>query len=157
MLIQSQEELFGGVINLRYITERGIKVSKLFSKDGLKAIFHGEVKRKGEEIEILGKFFIEKKMECARCLDEFLFSAEEEVFLVLKPASSLPRSERIELKMGDLDEDFFESPEIDFYDYMIHLAELFIPQISFCKPDCKGICKNCGENLNSGNCSCSNR
>ncbi len=157
MLIQSQEELFGGVINLKHITERGIKVSKLFSKDGLKAIFHGEVKRKDEEIEIAGKFFIEKKMECARCLDEFLFSTEEEVFLVLKPASYLPHSEKIELKMEDLDEDFFQSYEIDFYEYMLRLAELFIPQVSFCKPECKGICKNCGENLNSGNCVCQKR
>jgi hypothetical protein len=80
MLIQSQEELFGGVINLKHITERGIKVSKLFSKDGLKAIFHGEVKRKDEEIEIVGKFFIEKEWNVQGVLMNFYLVQRKKFF-----------------------------------------------------------------------------
>ncbi len=31
---------------------------------------------------------------------------------------------------------------------------LALPEKIFCKPDCRGLCRNCGQNLNNGACSC---
>ena len=31
---------------------------------------------------------------------------------------------------------------------------LVFPQVCICRPDCRGLCPNCGRNLNAGTCSC---
>jgi len=155
MVIKTQEELFSGPVNIKHISERGIKVSKLFEGEKIKAIFKGEITRKKDVVEINGKMFVEKKVECARCLDEFILTEEGEIQIFLKPASQLPKEEEIFLNFEDLNDDFYESEEFDFYDYILRLAEFFVPDFPLCSPECKGLCQKCGENLNFNKCSCS--
>lgn len=154
MVIKTQEELFSGPVRIREISENGIKVSKLFQGDGIKAIFKGEVKRKKDTVEIKGKFFVEKSVECVRCLEVFLLDLQDEIEIFLKPASELPQDEEIELTPDDLNDDFYEGDEFDFYDYILRLAEFFVPHFPLCSDECKGLCQKCGENLNKSVCSC---
>ena len=37
---------------------------------------------------------------------------------------------------------------------MRQLLVLNAPQRSLCRPDCRGICPQCGTNLNTGSCDC---
>jgi uncharacterized protein len=154
VIIRTQEELFRGAVRIKYISEDGIKVSKMFKSENIKAIFNGEVRRNGDIVEIKGKMFVEKSMECTRCLDEFIFDTEDSIQIFLKPSSMLPREEEIELKMEDLDDDFYEGEEFDFYDYMLRLAESCVPPFAVCSENCRGICRFCGENLNKRTCDC---
>ncbi|MCD6577524.1 MAG: DUF177 domain-containing protein [Anaerolineaceae bacterium] len=88
-------------------------------------------------------FNAEVESECSRCLVPFqnkIHSEFEEYFTFLN---------------GDLSEDEIKIPKdgnIDFkpilHDYM--LIELPINPI--CRPDCKGICPICGQNLNQAVC-----
>jgi uncharacterized protein len=34
------------------------------------------------------------------------------------------------------------------------LALLDVPMRPLCRPDCQGLCMNCGQNLNEGDCGC---
>ena len=154
MVIKTQEELFSGPVKIREISEKGIRVSKLFHGDRIKAIFKGEVRRNKNTVEIKGKFFVEKSVECVRCLDNFLLDVQDEIEIFLRPAEDLPQEEEIELGLEDLNEDFYEGEEFDFYDYILRLAELFIPNFPLCSEECKGLCHECGENLNKSVCQC---
>lgn len=56
-------------------------------------------------------------------------------------------------------DDYIETPdftveldEIIFSDILLNL-----PQKNLCKEDCKGLCRICGKNLNSGECGCESR
>jgi uncharacterized protein len=47
-----------------------------------------------------------------------------------------------------------ETVEIDFTDRLIEYLILTMPMKNLCKPDCKGICPDCGEDLNFESCQC---
>ncbi len=156
MLIETQEDLFKGPVNVKHISERGIKVSKIFIGDEIKTIFDGNITRKGEIIEVSGRFFVEKEVECVRCLDKFVIDVKSEMCVFLKPASMLPNEDEIELKIEDLDDDFYdEDGEIDFYDYILRLGESCVPLFPLCSPKCNGLCQICGGNKNKASeCRC---
>lgn len=58
---------------------------------------------------------------------------------------------------ADADSDEYivlESGVLDLDDYIREEVQLFLPSKILCKPDCKGLCSNCGKNLNLGDCDC---
>ena len=58
---------------------------------------------------------------------------------------------------ADADSDEYivlESGVLDLDDYIREEVQLFLPSKVLCKPDCKGLCSNCGKNLNLGDCDC---
>lgn len=58
---------------------------------------------------------------------------------------------------ADADSDEYivlENGILDLDDYIREEVQLFLPSKILCKPDCKGLCSNCGKNLNLGDCDC---
>ncbi len=88
--------------------------------------------------------------ECARCLDNFDLDicGDVEGFFVIEE----------EARPEDMDEDEFDFlPE----DHVIDLEPLLraailvdVPLKPLCRDDCRGICPDCGANLNVGQCGC---
>ncbi|MBI3177711.1 MAG: DUF177 domain-containing protein, partial [Chloroflexi bacterium] len=53
----------------------------------------------------------------------------------------------------------FAVEESGFLDLAPVLREdlwLAMPQYPLCRPDCRGLCPNCGQNWNDGPCNCAN-
>ena len=73
------------------------------------------------------------KQICSRCLYEFDSSIDKRVNLIHK----LGNEHTVEL-----DSDIKDTIMLDY------------PIRILCKEDCKGLCAECGENLNEGTCSC---
>lgn len=44
--------------------------------------------------------------------------------------------------------------EIDLSELVRQLLNLHLPLRSLCRPDCAGLCPNCGQDLNQGHCGC---
>lgn len=104
----------------------------------------------GDALVVNGSVEAQGKTACARCLDEFALDIEGTIegYYVL-PGKSAPE---------DMDED-----EYDFLgeDHIIDVAPLIeaailvdIPLVPLCDEACKGICPDCGANLNEETCSC---
>ena len=91
---------------------------------------------------IKGHFSTELEVECVRCLEPFHLALTvplEEMF-ALSPASD---------PIYFVDEGWL--------DLRLPLREQILlarPMHSLCRPDCKGLCVTCGQNLNTGQCSC---
>ncbi|MGI5873886.1 MAG: YceD family protein [Bacillota bacterium] len=49
---------------------------------------------------------------------------------------------------------FFSGDEIDLLPYVEQAIYLALPMKTLCRPDCKGLCPQCGTNLNENECSC---
>lgn len=47
-----------------------------------------------------------------------------------------------------------ENNVLDLDDLVYQEIQLFLPQKMLCDEDCKGICQQCGKNLNHGKCDC---
>jgi uncharacterized protein len=85
-------------------------------------------------------------MECRRCLTETPVALEihlEELF-IFQP------------NMGDAPEEFSigEDGILDMAPLLRQEIILETPITALCKPDCLGLCPECGKNLNEGMCAC---
>ena len=103
---------------------------KFFGNIHLECEFH----RLDREISVTGKVEIQQKIICSRCLQEV---------------------ERKQLKKLKL---FFNLTELgEFLDLDPDIREkiiLSMPLRVLCKDDCKGICADCGADLNTDRCKC---
>jgi uncharacterized protein len=109
----------------------------------LKGIFQAIRNSKG--IYITGQLHSNVGTECARCLDPvhlaFTFQLDD---LFYYPPQSAPAGEFL------VGEDGF----LDLAPLVRQLSLLEIPMQPFCRPDCKGLCAECGQNLNEAACDC---
>lgn len=130
-------------------------------KDGVNGI--GEVAvnisltRSGEDVFAAGQLSGVVRLQCGRCLEEFdqeLVATVEEPFF--------PKSTGLE-GAAETDEEAETTPDegnlydgntLDLFDVLRDQLYLAIPLKPLCKEDCKGLCPNCGANLNAGPCGC---
>ncbi len=93
--------------------------------------------------------------ECRRCLEPVLSRFElafEEEFL---PTIDIETGLKLEL---DKDADpvllINEHHLVDLTELLRQYALVEMAEGSLCKPACKGLCPECGQNLNTGSCTC---
>jgi uncharacterized protein len=79
------------------------------------------------------------------------------VNVMYNPVENLKDEEKHELKVDELDMGFYSGDEMDLSDLVKEQIILNLPMKPLCNNSCKGICLQCGADLNSVNCSCSER
>ncbi|MDE6387164.1 MAG: DUF177 domain-containing protein [Lachnospiraceae bacterium] len=102
----------------------------------------GKVRIAGDAKMIFG-------MNCDRCLkpveEKITLQFDREVFAP-DMAESIP--DEIE------DQDIMDGFQLNVEDLLISEIVMNWPMKVLCKPDCKGICRQCGKDLNTGTCDC---
>ena len=93
-------------------------------------------------------------LQCGRCLEDmqqaldFRFSEEYYQTVAVNTGAALPKPEDPEAFLID------ETHKLDLADAMREYALLEVPMLPLCRPDCKGLCPECGTNLNDETCDC---
>ena len=109
---------------------------------------------------ILAHGYLETRIEtnCVRCLAPLEQKIRAAVELVFEPRPVIVKGEETELKteweregqeMDYYDEDFLD-PSEPFRQILL----LELPNYPLCRSDCRGLCPNCGADLNRGRCPC---
>jgi len=106
------------------------------------------------EIFIKGHLTVNITLQCSRCLTEFTSLIEVPVDVVYQPVEEVKFEENHEITTDELDVDFYSGEELDLLDLLQEQIVLNLPMKPLCSEMCKGICIKCGENLNTGNCTC---
>ena len=88
---------------------------------------------------------------CARCLE----SVDVDLFGELEGYFLLDPEDVPEDMEGDEFDVLPEDRRIDVAPLITAALLLDVPMIPLCSEDCKGICPECGANLNEGDCGCS--
>ena len=112
------------------------------------------LERHDDSILVRGQLQGELLYTCSRCLDAFTGPLDATFDLLLKagwPAISDPD---VELKAGELDEDYFQDDELDLNALLREQILLTLPLKPLCRDECQGLCCQCGANLNREQCSC---
>ena len=92
-------------------------------------------------------------MKCDRCLK----SVEEKLVLRINREVHAPDMEEAasgEEDMSDDDQVFMDGYQLNVEDLLNNEIIINWPRKVLCKPDCKGICLQCGKDLNTGSCEC---
>jgi uncharacterized protein len=93
------------------------------------------------------------ELTCSRCLDPFALPLNASFDLRYSPHADNAGPER-EVEEDDLTEAFYRDDTIDLGQMMEEQFYLALPMKPLCRADCKGLCANCGTNLNVATCDC---
>jgi uncharacterized protein len=109
--------------------------------------------RADEKVELIGSVDVVVEFECDRCLTNLSVHVEESFELLYVPP--LGTGDEHELGEDDLSLGFYQDGVIDVDDLAREQIELALPMARLCTEECRGLCLECGANLNLGDCACS--
>lgn len=98
---------------------------------------------------------------CSRCVGPVRLDLDERLMVTFLPPEEMPAEddeaageEGVEVREGDLDVFPFDGEKIDLEPLFREQFVLAIPFAPLCSETCKGLCSQCGIDLNTGTCSC---
>ena len=111
--------------------------------------------REGEDVLLRGTVNATVEFECGRCLTAFRIAVAPD-FDLLYVATTPGRGahEENELKEDDLSIAYYEGHIINLDDLAREQIELMLPMAHLCSETCRGLCPECGANLNEQDCAC---
>lgn len=122
------------------------------------ATIEGRATRRADVVRLVGKIRAGIEVYCDRCAAEIDAPLEIEFDTSFTPAEVEKAAvENVELLAGDLDRSVYEGGEVDVDDLMREQILLALPTRSLCREECRGLCPECGANLNEGACECGHK
>lgn len=109
--------------------------------------------RDGEKIVATGTVRTSISLRCVRCLEAFEQKVDSSFNVVLFPAHQIQLTST-NLNSDDMEYIFYQDDQIDLDKLLVEQVNLNIPYNPICRASCRGICPNCGVNLNGETCSC---
>ena len=117
-------------------------------------IVHGDAALLAGEIRLRGDLKTAMEVPCSRCLERTRLPVAMDFDLFYRSVQTIAREEEIEIKGDDLDIGFFQGDGLMLEDALREQILLALPMKSICRPDCAGLCLQCGKNLNLAKCGC---
>ena len=108
-----------------------------------------------DEVFVTGKVRFRAALSCADCGVEFERDFLEPLTMQFDRALPIKADAKIhELSDNELERTAYEGDEIDLLPAVRDTVLLAIPIAPLCTPECKGVCPECGANLNIEECQC---
>lgn len=107
-----------------------------------------------EDIRIVGRFSTEIEARCARCLEAVDNAVAEEFDLVYRPQGVDARAEEASINQAETEIGYYQGEGLLLEDVLKEQILLALPVKQICNAACKGLCPQCGTNLNTGSCDC---
>jgi len=121
----------------------------------------GKATKMGRDLLVRAKFAVPLQGHCKRCLKPVTGDEQVELVRAYVPESELHplgkhKGEDLEASFDPdlVDEEVYSGKEIHLLPAVREQILLSIPPSPLCTDDCKGLCPNCGKDLNEGECGC---
>jgi len=106
------------------------------------------------QFRLVGAVKTTLELSCGRCLEPFTMPVESAFDLRYQPhAANTGEGER-EIEEDDLTTAFYKDETLDLGALVHEQFVLALPMKPLCSESCKGLCPECGTNLNRGTCDC---
>jgi uncharacterized protein len=116
--------------------------------------FDGTLRKDDPRFMLSGRLQARLEMSCGRCLEPFTLPIDTQVDLTYVPHPEQAADDEVELSQDDLTTAFYRDQTLDLGDMVREQFYLALPMRPLCREDCKGLCPQCGTNLNLGTCAC---
>ena len=107
-----------------------------------------------DDIRLVGKLDATMEVGCARCLEPVQFPVNRAFDLLYRPLGVDRRAEEVSISEADTEIGYYEGEGLLLEDVLREQVLLASPVKLVCREDCKGLCPQCGTNLNTATCSC---
>jgi uncharacterized protein len=103
---------------------------------------------------LVGSVTTELELPCSRCLEPLKLPVAERFDLRYLPVATVTVDPEREVNEEDLGTSYYQNDEIDLNELLREQFYLVLPMKPLCRQDCRGLCSQCGTNLNLGACGC---
>ena len=113
-----------------------------------------EIHKDKDKFRLVGTVKTELELECSRCLEPFRLTVDAAFDMRYLPFSDASTDPEREVEEEDLGTSYYRDDQIDLNQLLREQFYLALPMKPLCREDCKGLCAQCGTNLNVGSCDC---
>ena len=113
-----------------------------------------EINKDKDKFRLVGRVRTELELTCSRCIETYRFPIDAAFDQRYLPSSAASSEADREVEEDDLETSYYTDDEIDLSQLMREQFYLALPMKPLCREDCKGLCAQCGTNLNTGTCDC---
>jgi len=105
-------------------------------------------------ISATGRIEASVMCECVRCLSPFLVRLDIPVATQFVPARSLLPPGEYRMPPEEAEDYYYQDDVVVLDDLVRQEVILAVPFSPQCRADCRGLCPQCGQDLNVGTCAC---
>ena len=115
------------------------------------------VTREYENIRVSGRVTAPLALACSRCLADYPSFVDTNFTIFFRKGEIITSTDEDELELGEMDllSSTYSGDEIDLTHEIEEQVAMEIPLKPLCSDSCKGLCHECGVDLNTSSCSCS--
>ena len=107
-----------------------------------------------KDIRLRGRVTAGLELQCARCLEPVPQTVEREFELLYRPLGADAGRDELSVTDAEAEIGYYQGAGILLEDVLREQVLLALPLKTTCRDDCKGLCPQCGKNLNQEQCSC---
>ena len=114
----------------------------------------------GGIVELSGQLSVEVEIPCGRCLAPSLYTLETSFshsYVDALPQVSGEDGEELELSAEEMGLELIDGETIDLTEEIQQQVVLLVPAHPLCSEGCKGLCFECGVDLNHEKCQCADK
>lgn len=145
--ISSIRENHGDSLKVNGLQEIDLANPKLGFKVTGPVKVEGSISNTGDEFLLTAQLILNYQANCGRCLETY---SGGQTIMIQEQFSSNSKP-----GYDDSTEYPFSGDEIDLKECIQEQVLLALPMSFTCTPDCRGLCSECGLNLNLSTCDCS--
>jgi len=108
-----------------------------------------------KDIRLRGRLSTRLELQCARCLDPVPQDVKREFELLYRPLGADAGRDELSVTDAEAEIGYYQGEGLQLEDVLREQVLLALPLKATCRQDCKGLCPQCGKNLNQEQCSCS--
>lgn len=106
------------------------------------------------DIRLRGELATSLELICARCLEPVLQDVKRGFELLYRPLGADAGRDELSVTDAEAEIGYYQGEGILLEDVLREQVLLALPLKITCREDCKGLCPQCGVNLNQQQCSC---
>jgi uncharacterized protein len=113
-----------------------------------------DIHKDKDRFRLEGNVRTELELMCGRCLEGFRLPIDASFDLRYLPAAEVSTEDEREIAEDDLEISYYRDDQIDLNELMREQFYLALPMKPLCGAECRGLCPQCGTNLNTTACDC---
>src|SRR5579872_1541022 len=108
-----------------------------------------------KDIRLRGRLSTGLELQCARCLEPVQQDIMRDFELLYRPLGADAGRDELSVTDAEAEIGYYQGDGLLLEDVLREQVLLALPLKITCREDCKGLCPQCGKNLNQEQCSCS--
>jgi uncharacterized protein len=106
------------------------------------------------DLRLRGRLETSLELQCARCLEPVRQDVKRDFELLYRPLGADAGRDELSVTDAEAEIGYYQGDGLLLEDVLREQVLLALPLKVTCRADCKGLCPQCGKNLNQEQCAC---